>query len=186
MRVSYKGDHTLVELEPKPKQAAVASTPTVISRLRIVTVDGDYVTARKQAEDGTVDNGSELLYVAKPHFLRVSVLHGSTIDGWTIAITSPGTQRTETATAGSGVTAGLQSLRKLNYPYAANDIIYATKPEGKTAVNHPTIGGQKIEWLDLNVDARNFHTTRIMLNACVSVGGTPTTKLIVFEAGPVP
>lgn len=187
LRVSYKADGTLIELDAVTKQTsspAAPSSPTV--RMRIVTVDGDYFTARRQAEDATVDDTSELFYVAKPHFLRVTILNGLVIDGWTIGISSPGNTRTETAGVGSGVTAGLISNRRLNYPYAANDTIYATKPEGKTAVDHPTIGGQKIEWLDTNVDARNFHTMRIMLNACVSVGGIPTAKLIVFEAGPVP
>lgn len=187
LRMSYKADGTLIELAAATRQISTPVTESSsVTRMRIVTVDGDYFTARLQAEDGTVNDSSELFYVAKPHFLRVSVLSGLVIDGWTISISSPGNARTETAGASSGVNAGLISSRRLNYPYAANDTIYATKPDGKTAVDHPTIGGQKIEWLDTNVDARNFHTIRIMLNACVSVGGVPTAKLIVFEAGPVP
>lgn len=154
--------------------------------MRIVTVEGDYFTARKQAEDASVDDASELFYIAKPHFLRVSVLNTLVLDGWTIGITSPGNVRTLTAGAGSGVTAGLIVNQRLNYPYSANDTIYASKPEGKTAVDHPTVAGAKLDWLDENRDARNFHQIRIMLNACVLVGGVPTTKLIIFEAGPIP
>ena len=154
--------------------------------MRIVSLEGDYITARKQSEDGTVDDSSTLYYVAKPHFLRVSILNGLSVDSWTISITSPGNTRTLTAGAASGVTAGLIVRQNLNYPYAVGDTIYAVQPVGKTAVNHPTIGGERIDWLDLNVDARNFHQIRIMLNACVLVGGVPTTKTIVFEAGPVP
>lgn len=185
LRLSYKTDGALIELAAS-KRESISTTATSIERIKIVSVEGDYVTGRSQAEDGTVDANSELFYVAKPHFLRVSVLNGVTIDGWTIGISSPGNTRTETATTGSGVTNGLQSTRRLNYPYAVNDTIYATKPSGKTAVGHPVNAGEKIEWLDMNVDARNFHTMRIMLNACVLVNGTPTTKVIVFEAGPIP
>lgn len=155
-------------------------------RMRIVTVQGDYFTARKEMEDGSVDNTSTLFYVAKPHFLRVSTLNGLVVDGWTISITSPGATRTLTAGAGAGVTAGLIVRQSLNYAYTSGNTIYAVQPTGKTAVAHPTIGGTKIDWLDLNVDARNFHQMRIELNACVLVGGVPTTKRIVFEAGPVP
>lgn len=156
------------------------------TRMQIVSVEGDYLTARKESEAGTIDNASTLYYVAKPHFLRVSVLNLLTIDSWRIAITSPGNSRTLTALSGAGVTAGLSVTQRLNYPYEVGNTIYAEKPEGKTAVNHPVTSGQKLEWLDKNCDARCFHQTRIMLNACVVIAGVPTTKLIVFEAGPVP
>ena len=169
-----------------PKVESPPATGGGSQRMRIVSVSGDFVSCRKQAMDGTVDDTSALIHVAKPHFLRVSVLNGLVVDGWTIGIAAPGNTRTLTATAASGVTVGLIARQTLNYPYAELDTIYADQPEGKTAVDHPTIGGQKIDWLDQNRDARNFHQIRIMLNACVLVGGVPTTKVIVFEAGPVP
>lgn len=186
LRLSYKPDGTLIELEDLQKKVTQAVPATAATRMRIVTVDADYVTGRRQAEDGTVDNASELLYIAKPHYLRVATLNGLVQDGWTISIASPGNSRSLTSGAGAGVPVGLIVNQKLNYSYLVNDTIYATKPEGRTAVAHPTIAGTKIEWLDTNVDARNFHQIRIALSACVSIGGVPTTKTIIFEAGPVP
>lgn len=184
-RLKRTANGTGLEIEI-PRAEQTIGTASSIQRMRIVTVNDDYLTCRKQMEDGTVDNNSTLFYVAKPHYLRVTILNAATIDGWLISISSPGNTRILTAAAGSGVTAGLIVTQKLNYSYSSGDTIYATQPTGKTAVAHPTIGGVKIDWLDLNVDSRNFHQTRIMLNACVLVGGVPTTKTIVFEAGPVP
>lgn len=156
------------------------------TRMRIVTVEGDYLSCREEASDGTVNNSSMLIYVAKPTFLRVGTLNGLIIDNWIIGITSPGNTRTLTAQPGSGVSTGSMVRQNLNYPYSQGHTIYAIQPDGETAVPHPTIGGRNIGWLDLNVDARNFHQIRIALNACVLIGGVPTTKTIIFEAGPVP
>lgn len=184
-RVKRTAHGTGLEIDMGQAAEAEPSTSTG-TRMKIITVAGDYLTARKQMEDASVDNNSALLYIAKPHFLRVSTLNALVLDGWTISISDPGNTRNLTAGTGSGVTAGLVIQQKLNYPYSVGDTIYAIQPEGKTSVNHPTIAGRRLDWLDMNVDARNFHQIRIMLNACVLVGGVPTTKTIVFEAGPVP
>lgn len=163
-----------------------AGTPGVLTRYQITSVSGDYVEARRQQEDGSVDPMETPEVIAKPHFLRVSVLNGLTVDGWGISITSPGNVRTLTAQAGAGVSVGRIVTQRMNYPYGVGNVIYATKVIGKTSVLHPTRPDEHVEWMDANVDARNFHQIRIELNACVLVGGQPTTKVIVFEAGPVP
>jgi len=187
LRLSYKIDGTLIELASQAAAAGASSEPSSsISRMRIVSVEGDYVTARNQVEDGTVDDNSELFYVAKPPFLRVTGINGITRDGWTYAVSSPANTRTLTAAGAPGITAGLLMIEDLRPSYVAGDTIYATLPMGKTSVAHPTISGQKLSWIDLNLDPRSYGHKRVMLDACVLVNGTPTQKRIVFEAGPIP
>jgi hypothetical protein len=182
-RIHGTGNGTALDIQVPKAKAATAGGDT---RMRIVTVEGDYLTCRKQAADGTVVATDAVTLVAKPTFLRVTGTHGITRDGWSQVVVAPAASRTLTAVTAAGITVGLKVIEEVRPSYSINDTIYAMQPTGETSVVDPANANARLTWLDSNRDARAWLHRRIMLDACVLVGNTPTQKTIVFSAGPIP
>lgn len=83
--------------------------------------------------------------------------------------------RTLTLEAGPPIGTINEEIRR---PYVVNDFIYAGDADGGTDV---LFGGQRLEWIDLNVIGRCWHTARIKV--CVKVGGVE--RQIFVEGGPI-
>lgn len=126
-RVKRTAHGTGLEID-LPEAEQMATPASAGTRMKIITVNGDYLSCRKQMPDASVDNSSALIYVAKPNFLRVTTLNGLILDSWTISIADPGNTRTLVAGAGSGVTAGLIVRQNLNYPYSTGERSVSCSP----------------------------------------------------------
>ena len=185
LRYSYKTDCTLIELLPQ-RRTAPAGEASPSTRMKILEIAADYLRCRTQSADGSVDDGETLIRVAKPAFLRVTGINGTTRDGWSYSVVDPASERTLTAATAPGITAGKQVIEEVRPSYKANDTIYAIQPKGETSVVDPDNSAAKLTWLDSNVDGRNWFHRRIMLDVCVLVNNLPTQKTVVFSAGPIP
>lgn len=163
--------------------AAVAAEASPSVRFQIVTIAGDYLTCRRQSADGTVDANGAITSIAKPTFLRVTGVHGVTRDGWSYSVVAPANVRTLTNVSAAGISVGLTVVEELRPSYTIGDTIYASEPTGETGV---LVDGNRLTWIDSNVDGRQYQHRRIMLDACVLVNNVPTQKTIVFSAGPIP
>jgi hypothetical protein len=149
---------------------AEESTGSGLSRYRIEDVKNDYLLARPALPDGTSDNSASQVKIAKPKNLRYSTWHNLTVSGWRYSVSTGGNTRNVTVNGASGF--------EVRPAYAIGDLIYAA--EGDTGL---TVLTEVVTLIDVNVDARNWFTTRQQLVGCEWVGNAWVEKRMVVDGG---
>lgn len=153
------GAHTEITETPngihrRDSGSGKAKAASRIQRCKITQISSDYLLCVTLNSSG--QSTGELLRVARPPKLRGS--------------------QTRTLTLEEGPPLGTVD-EEIRPSYAINDEIDAGKPDGKTNV---PFEGQPLEWIDLNVDGRAWHTIR--RKVCVRVGGID--RQMYVEGGP--
>ena len=120
-----------------PQQISAAQSGTVL-QVNVVEQGGDWL---KVLTWNGADEGTDLIYVAKPYLLRRSL---TSWNGITFTYSS---NFERTATKG-----GDTEDQVMVPAYVADDILYIVRPYGGTDTVDPV--GQPIVWVDLNVDGR--------------------------------
>ena len=112
--------------------------------VKVTSVQGDYLVCRTW--DGATLGSADII-VAKPYTLRVTPFDGQTIGGVTYAnIFVDGSQRSATTAAGT-------ELHRVFAAYAVGDSILAARVGPQADI---VVADIAAEWIDLNVDARQF------------------------------
>jgi hypothetical protein len=157
---------------------AEESTGSGLSRYRIEDVKNDYLLARPALPDGTSDTSAAQVKIAKPKNLRYSTWHNLTVSGWRYSVGTGGNTRNVTVNGASGFAVGAGYSEEVRPAYAVGDLIYAA--EGDTGL---TVLTEVVTLLDVNVDARNWFTTRQQLVGCEWVGNAWVEKRMVVDGG---
>lgn len=146
---------------------------SAVKRFVIISVQGDYLTCKEAAADGTAGTGADVL-VAKPKPLRSSEF-GSAFPSASVHVTT----RTSTPlpAASGGFSAGATYSETLIPDYVAgdNDIYAAQKATGVTGC----------DWIDLNASARKYLPIKTEVKVCVLVNGVQTPRKIIVSGGPI-
>ena len=129
---------------PRQKESAGRVPPPQIRLMKIQSIDDDFLICRTW--NGTTLGPTDIK-VAKPYMLRKTPFDGETRAGITYTYTSVGTRTADDQT---------ETEDQVIVPsYLANDeIIAILGTKGGTNTTDGEEDPKKINWLDLNVDAR--------------------------------
>jgi hypothetical protein len=166
------------------RRALFADSSVAVERFVIISVQGDYLTCKKAAADGTAGTGADVM-VAKPKPLRSSTFAtGAAIGGVTFpASTAHVSTRTSMplASAGGGMSTGATYSEILTPDYVAGDNdIYASK-----ATTGVSVDGVAVDWGDENWSARKYLPIKTEVKVCVLVNGVQTARKIMVSGGPI-
>jgi hypothetical protein len=153
-------------------------TGASLARYRIESVSGDYVTARPALPDGTSDTNQPQVKIAKPKNLRSSTWNNQTVSGWRYSVGTGGNTRDVTVNGASGFAVGAAYSEEVRPAYAEGDLIYAA--DGDTGLS---VLGVVVTLFDVNVDGRNWFTTRQQLVGCEWVNNAWVEKRMVVDGG---
>ena len=169
----------IADLRGKVRRPLFAdSTGSGLVRYRIETVSNDHLLGRPALSDGTSDTSQAQVKIAKPKNLRYATWNNLTIAGWRYSVDSGGNTRSVTVNGASGFAAGAGFSEELRPTYAVGDLIYVA--EGDTGLS---VLGAPVTLYDVNVDARNWFTTRQQLVGCEWNGTAWVEKRMVVEGG---
>jgi hypothetical protein len=154
------------------------TTGSGLSRYRIETVSNDHLLGRPALPDGTSDGSATQVKIAKPKNLRFSTWHNLTVSGWSYSVATGGNTRDVTVNGASGFAAGAGYSEEVRPAYAIGDLVYAA--EGDTGL---TVLSEVVTLIDVNVDGRNWFTTRQQLVGCEWVNNAWVEKRMVVDGG---
>jgi hypothetical protein len=128
-----------------------------VQRFKLVSVSGDYLSCQKVSELGIVTDATTVL-IAKPFHLRRSTYQSTTVNGFGITVSADGSTRT-------WVQGNATIVDRVEPAYDVNQPIYGTQPTGRSEVE---VNGNRLVWLDINVDARIYQMAQVQVAVCIN------------------
>lgn len=189
--LGYSVRHTahgqVLQLDSRRTDTGVQNASTV-QRFIVTSIENDWLGCVKLKPDGTISEDDSQHKVAKPVLLRVSSLAGTLFleggYGFIIGFQTPAdhgnTRRLVVPADASNPARYVDEI--LSPFYAIGSEIYATEPEGQTGV---IVNGERLTWVDLNVDARHYRPKYTRVAACVVENGQTVTRYMFVAGGPI-